>query len=272
MFACLKRISNASSACTNLRLSLVAAALLLFYASPAQAIGSITVMADSGLGVAIAEIARNYSRASNLVVNTSFASQKSQEAQINEGGAADILITSDQAWIDRLKASGLVDVYSQVVVARNRLALVGPVGTPLELAPGEAFPTTSLIRHMNFEPGFVIGHPEALAEGIYAKEALSNLGVYQDIEEYTLYVKSLPQMMEMVANQGDYGLFFYSTTIARRDLRVLALLPETVHKPIQYFAVVIAGENMNEARKFIDYLKGADAKVVLMENGFSSGS
>src|SRR4029077_20107524 len=97
------------------------------FANPAFALASlksVTVMADGSMSLAIAEIARDYSRDEQIIVNTSFALPKAQEAQITEGAAADVLITPKQAWIDELKTRGLIDIHSPTSVARNRLALV----------------------------------------------------------------------------------------------------------------------------------------------------
>jgi len=229
---------------------------------------SVTVMADSTLGTALAEIARNYSRDSQVVVNTSFATQSAQEIQITEGAAADILITPKQPWIDQLKMRGLVDVYSQILLAKNQLALVGPVDSPLNINLALRFPVTEIIHEMAGEQAFVVGHPETQLAGAYGKEVLRSLNVADELEPYTLYIKQTDQMIDMVTKQRAYGIFLYSSTISREGLRVLDLFPDNLYRPIDYYAVVIAGDNMDEARKFLDYLKTRGAKRVLRENGF----
>ena len=114
----------------------------------------------------------------------------------------------------------------------------------------------------------MVGNPGTLMVGVYGKEALRNLHAADDLEPYTLYIKQLDQMFEMVTKQQAYGIFFYSSTISHPGLRVLDLLPEKSYQPIHYYAVVVAGDNMNEARKFLEYLKSPDARKVLRENGF----
>lgn len=231
---------------------------------------TVTVMADNSMSMAMVEIARNYSRDHNIIVNTSFAAPAAQEEQITEGGAADILITPKQLWIDQLKERGLIDIYSQAPVARNRLALVGPASSTMQADLSKPFPVADLINHMGGEPDFVVASPETLIEGTYSKEALRKLGAAADLEPYTLYVKSLDDMFDMVTRNQAYGIFLYSTTLAHSGLRVLDLLPESSHQPIHYFAVVIAGDNMDEARKFIEYLKTPDARRIFRENGFNT--
>ena len=239
------------------------------YALPARAITSVTVMADNTISMAMAQIARNYSRDKQVVVNASFASPAAQEIQSKEGGSADILITPKLPWIEQLKSQGLVDVYSQSTVARNRLALVGPVDSDLKVHVVKDFQTAGLINAMGGEQAFVIGNPQNLMEGIFGKEALRNLGVADDLEPYTLYIKQFDQMFDMVAKQHAYGVFLNSSIISKDGVRVIDMLPEDSHHPMDYYAVVIAGDNMAEARKFMEYLKSPDIKRLLRENGFT---
>jgi molybdate transport system substrate-binding protein len=222
------------------------------------------------MSMAVSEIARNYTRDRQVGVNASFAPATMQQAQINEGADADILITPLEPWIEQLKLQGLVDIHSQSVVATNRLALVGPADSTLSYDPAQGFPANAIIRQLGGEPGFVIGNPETLTEGVYGKESLRKLGVAADLEPYTLYIKQLDSMFDMVDKHQAYGLFFYSSTIGRDGLRVLGLLPETAHRPINYYAVVIAGSNMDEARKFVDYLRSSAARRVFRDNGFGA--
>lgn len=242
-------------------------AVLLPY--PVLAQGTVTVMADDNLSIVIPDVARHYSRDRGITVNTSFASSNEQAAQILGGGSADILITPKQGWIDELKTQGLIDIYSETPVLKDRLALAGPASSPLNIRLSQAFPTAQLINQMGWEPAFVVANPETLLEGAFSKEALRRMHAAEDLEEYTLYIKDRKLMFDAVINLGAYGVFLYSSTIARPGVRILDVFPEDTHPPIQYSAVVIAGDNMDEARKFLDYLKSSDAKLVFADNGFT---
>ncbi len=109
-----------------------------------------------------------------------------------------------------------------------------------------------------------------MLEGVYGKEALRKLGAADDLEPYTLYIKQTGEMFDMVAHHEAYGIFFYSSVISqRRDPRARYVSEKSSHTPIEYFAVVIAGDNMDEARKFLEYLKSRRcAKPYSGKNGF----
>ena len=262
--SCQRRLASSIS---NHWMPAFAGMTLLLFATSAFALPSVNVMADGDLGVAMARIARNYSTERQVAVNASFTAQAAQAVQISEGGAADILITPKLSWIEQLKTQGLVDIHSQATIAGNRLALVGPDDSAIRPA-GNVFPTAALINALAGELAFVVGNPETLGVGVSGKEALRNLGVAGDLEPYTLYLKQADQMDDMVAKQHAYGIFYTSAATGKEGMRVIGLLPPESYHPVEYYAVVIAGENMNEARRFLEYLKSPAAKGVLRGDGF----
>lgn len=231
-------------------------------------LSTVTVMADHSLSSTVSEIARNYSRENQTIVNSSFLPQKIQQEQISEGASADVLITSKTGWIDELKQQGLIDINSQTKFARDKLTLIGSKETEVMSAGVGRFPTFEIIKAGNGEPVFILGNPEFLMEGIYSKEAMRSFGANDDLEPYTLYVKRLDEMFDMVANQNAFAICFYSSAMKRDDIKIIDTLPESAHKPIIYNAVVIAGDNMNQARKFLAYLKSAEVRKLLAKNGF----
>lgn len=261
---------------------------LSFSAIAETILPTVTVMADSSMSVAVAKIARDYSRKNKTVVSSSFASQKIQQAQISEGAEADILITTKSAWIDELKLQGLVDFSSQTLLARNSLVLIGAVDSELALEKSgqksNKFPTVAIINSgvssgisydansdtesSGIEPMFVVANPESLAEGSYSKESLRKLGASGDLEPYTLYVNQEEQIFDIVAKKKAFALCFASSVYRRNDVKIIDTMPEESYQPIKYYAVVIAGDNMNEARKFLQYLKTKEAKEILANSGF----
>lgn len=243
-----------------------ACCLLLLAAEPALALPSVTILGDPAIAPALAEIARNYARDRGTITSTVFTPESEQEKEITEGGSADVLITPRTSWIEKLKTQGLLDVYSQVPIARSRLALAA--GAQSSLQSGVQFPLSAIIAAMNGEQLFLMPNAETLPEGAFAREALQKLGVEAELEEYTLFVKSRPDMLGMLRDSGAYGVMLYASVFNTPGIRIIESLPETSHRPIEFYAVVLAGNNMDEARKFLDYLKTRPARSVLRENGF----
>lgn len=240
--------------------------LIVFLASPAFAIPSITVLSDSSLAVPLSLIVRSYVSQQQVAVAASFASGKDQVAQITEGASADLLITVRNNWIDSLKQQGLVDVYSQTILARNRLVLAGPASFTGEVKLASAFPFTSLLQQAGGLMNLIVGNPESLPEGSFGMEALRRMHALEDVEPFLNYTKQRPEAVEDVA-QGGFALLFYTDAAQGRNIRIIDIFPEDSHSPIMYQAVVVAGENMDESRKFLDFLKGPQARVIFKNYG-----
>ncbi|MDX2113611.1 MAG: molybdate ABC transporter substrate-binding protein [Alphaproteobacteria bacterium] len=244
--------------------------IVLLFAVPAraEATAGITILSDSTLSFAMSALAREYTREHQVMVGTSFADSEAQQAQIDEGGEADVLITTRTSWIESLKTQGVVDVYSERIIARNRLALASGLSFPVEPRSDGVFPLTELLKAFGWQQAFVVASPDALDEGRFSREALRNLDVSSDLEEYTLYVKSRSLMESMIRDQHMTGIVLSSTLTDAPGFKLIDLLPETSHTPIHYFAVVIAGDNMEEARRFLQFLGTDTAKEILRKHGF----
>lgn len=241
---------------------------LVSASADAFALGSVTLLADNNLGIAITRLARDYAAQKNVIVNSSFAPSDAQNMQINEGAAADILITSKESWIDELKTKGLLDISSQISVVRDQLALVGPADSVIDVKLVNRFPVAEIISAIGDDPLFVLPSPETLPEGGFAKEAMRNIGAAYYLEPVTVYLKQRQDMLEMVKNNHAYGVFLNSSVQNNENIKLLDVFPESQHRPIHYYAVVIASDNMENARKFIEYLQSGRAKKIFRDQGF----
>ena len=68
----------------------------------------------------------------------SFAASSVLARQIEAGSNADVFVSADQEWMDYLQARNLIDKASRVNLVGNRLVLIAPADSKLELeiAPG----------------------------------------------------------------------------------------------------------------------------------------
>jgi len=243
--------------------------MMLFLAQPAWAIASLTIMADKSMAIPITQIAREYARQNQVSVSTAYISTSDQLEQINEGGAADLLITQRSDTIETLKLQGVVDIYSQTVVAKNRLVLAAPQSIPgdIEFSEYQMFPVGLMQKMTGGDLRIYIGSPDYLASGMFAMEAFRKMDTLQDIEPYARYVKYSPEMYSLMES-GGLGVMFYTEVLQNPQLRVVDFFPENTHSPIIYQAVVVAGENMDEARRFLDFLKTMESRRIIDINGF----
>ncbi len=245
--------------------------LLLLLACPVHAeepgIATVAILADAPLSLPLARIAQEYTRREGVVVAVAFATPQDESGQTVESVAADVLITAKSTWLEALKEQGLVDLHSEMRVASDHLALVGPAASTVTTNFSQGFPSAELITAMGEEPVFALPNPQTLPEGIAAREALRHFHADADLEPYTLYPKERAQLKEMISKQA-YGIMLASEA-RQQEFHVVGILPLTVYTPVTYRAVVLAGENMDEARRFVEYLRSREVTTAFTTYGFS---
>lgn len=181
---------------------------------------------------------------------------------------ADIFIATRPNTIQALKNQGLIDVYSQISLIKNRLALVTYKHNTLELILIPKLPLASILERIDPGFSFVLGDPDFQDVGLYGLEALRSHEIAGDLEPYFLFIRSPADMQEASSAQGGYGIMLLTEALRNPKLKILGVFPQTAHTPIAYQAMVVAGENMQPAREFMHYLSTPDAIAVFTEYGF----
>lgn len=232
-----------------------------------EAVPAVSVLAESALAPAMAEAAREYSRSNGVAVTLAFFETQTSQNILAEGAGTDVLITVKSPWISELRQQGVVDIHSETALAENRLAFVSPEETPLPAPFADEVRSGRLVAWMRY-PVIVAANPETLAEGAATRAGLRALDKAADLEPYVLYLKRREDMVEMVRESKAYGFFLESDARAK-GFFIAGIFPENSHDPIRYRAVALAGENMDQGRKLIAWLKSPAGQAVFAAHGFT---
>ena len=228
----------------------------------------VHILADPSLTIPLTQVARNYSREHNVTVTASFASTEIQASRIEQGTEADVFITTRESSIKQLMNQGLIDVYSQKELFRNRLVLATYKDNSIDLILIPKLPLAGILERMDPGFSFVIGHPDTLEVGLYSLEALRNHEMAGELEPHFLFIQSQTDVHKAIEKTGGYGIMLQTEVLRNNRIKSMATFPETSHSPILYKAMVVAGENMGTAREFVDYLVTKEAQDVFIEYGF----
>lgn len=232
-------------------------------------VSSISIIADSSLALPMTDIILQYTKEKHKAVSASFQPPSEQEVEVSEGASYDVLITARTRLIDDLKLSGLVDIYSEATIAKNHLVLVASSNNDFQTSLADSFPVAEIIRRYSWRLGLVLGNPETLQQGSVARDALRHYGALEDLESYTLYMKDMSEILDMVRDDGVLALVYESDMMGQPELRIVDSVPEKTHQPVVYMAVVLAGDKMDDARQFVDYLKQSQSQKLIEKYGFS---
>ncbi len=228
---------------------------------------SLTIFSESNMTYAITKIARNYSKKANVAISVNFNSSFELIDNIDLGEPADIFISSHLDWVKNLSQKGLVDRYSSADFAEDKLVLI----------------TSKNNERINFNEVSKIGDLNKILQFINEKKAplivgsdYSSLGRYtkkilaeSNVDNFQIFQKlneDKKSIIDFINEHNHYCAIVIASEIANN--KEIVILSQVPFVNIDYHALVIAGDNMDNARKFIEYLKSKEAKEVLVRNGF----
>lgn len=224
----------------------------------------LLVFAAASLTNALGDISADWQKTSGVTVRLSFAASSVLARQIEAGGKADVFLSADQEWMDYLQSRGLIDQTTRRDLVGNRLVLIAPADsrTQLRIAPG--FPLARALSGGRL----ATGDPDTVPVGRYARSALTSLGLWDEIQHRLVRADNVRSAMMYVA-RGEAPLGIVYTTDAWVDpkVRIVDTFPDSTHAPITYPVAIVNGAR-NEATAFVEFLRGAGARVTWKKYGF----
>ncbi|MFN2169395.1 MAG: molybdate ABC transporter substrate-binding protein, partial [Anaerolineae bacterium] len=149
----------------------------------------------------------------------------------------------------------------------NRIVLIVPADSAVKdipIAPGFDLPA------FLGEGRLSMGDPDHVPAGIYGKQALESLGVWNTIESLVARAKDVRAALALVERgEAPVGLVYATDADISDKVRVVGTLPETSHPPIVYPAAVVAGRRSPAVDRFITVLQSPEARAVFEKYGFS---
>ncbi len=247
------------------RLLLVVLPLVLLSMTAQAQERVLTVFAAASLTNVLQEVGDAYAKQTGRQVRFSFASSSVLARQVEAGAAADVFVSADEEWMDYLQQKQRVQVTTRSDIAANRLVLVAPTASTLQLkiAPGFA-----VAAALGKDGRIATGDPSSVPVGKYAQAALTSLGVWPSMSNRIVGAENVRAALLFVA-RGEVPLGIVYATDARAEpkVRVVDVFPVDTHEPIRYPAAVLSGA-LPEAQAFLAYLKGPAAQALFTKAGF----
>jgi molybdate transport system substrate-binding protein len=237
--------------------------VVLLAAQQARA-DNLTVFAAASLKNAMDDVAAKWKDSGAGTVGASYASSSTLAKQIEQGAPADIFISADTQWMDYVNKKSLVETPHGLL--GNRLVLIAARDNPLTLEIKPGMKLAELLGGGRL----AVGDPSNVPAGIYAKEALINLKLWDSVQSKLAPAADVRAALTLVS-RGEAPLGIVYETDAKVDpkVRIVAVFPEDSHKPIVYPVAVVKSSKNADAAKFVAFLDGAAAKAIFVKYGFS---
>ncbi len=237
--------------------------------SAAGPVGSeeILVLAAASTALPLEEAARLYSAHGGGRVKFSFASTSALSRQVEAGIPGDIFLSANTAWMDRVEGRGHIIPGTRFLLFSNRLVLVAPADSEAELLTiEEGIDLRSLLENGRL----ALGETESVPAGIYAREALTSLGIWESVRDHLAPANDVRHATTLV-QRGDAPLgIVYRTEVLDDDrIRVLGPFPKHLHSPIAYWIAALAEAPAAETAKiFLAFLQTPEVSEIFTRYGF----
>ena len=225
---------------------------------------ALIVFAAASLTNVLQEVGDGFTAQTAVPIKFSFAASSALAKQIENGAPADVFFSADVEWMDYLQSRKLIQVPTRHDVLGNRLVLVAPADSKIELKIGPHFPLAAVLG----KGRLVTGDPDSVPVGRYAREALAKLGVWSDVEARLVRADSVRSALAFV-DRGEVALGIVYSTDAQIDkkVRVVDAFPDDTHQPIVYPIALTAVAKM-DAIKFADYVRSPASGATFNKYGF----
>lgn len=199
-------------------------------------------------------------------VEGTYDSSGKLQTQIEEGMEADIFMSAAMKQMNDLEKNGYVDEEDVVKLLENKIVLVVPQGEE------DGFTSFEDITKAD---SIALGDPESVPVGQYAKESLTNLGIWEEVEAKTSFGTNVTEVLNWVAEgSADAGIVYATDAATTDQVSVVAEAPtSSLGEPVIYPVAMINRSSHEEAAQlFVEFLQSEEAMAVFEEYGFSPAS
>ena len=200
-----------------------------------------------------------------VTVKGTYDSSGKLQTQIEEGLDADVFMSAATKQMKALDEEGMIASDTITDLLENKIVLIVPAGNEKKLEKFEDIEKADSIA---------LGDPASVPAGQYSEEALTNLGIWDKIQDKVSFGTNVTEVLNQVAAAcADAGIVYATDAASMADkVEVVAEAPEgSLSKKVIYPVAVVKGTAHEEvAKEFVAFLQTDKAITVFEDYGFSS--
>ncbi|SLM28085.1 molybdate transporter subunit; periplasmic-binding component of ABC superfamily [Desulfamplus magnetovallimortis] len=199
-------------------------------------------------------------------ITPSFAASSTLAKQIDQGAPADIYLSANPKWMDFLEKNNMLEPGTRFDLLGNRIVLIAPLNSTMTITIDKGFDLAGVLG----DEKLAMGDPDHVPAGIYGKQALESLGVWDSVTLKVARSKDVRAALALVERaEAPLGIVYSTDAAISKKVKVVGVFPEESHPPIIYPVALVAGNATPSARSFMEFLKGEDAKAIFEKYGFN---
>lgn len=224
-----------------------------------------TVFAAASTTNALNDLMAAYKAQTGKAVVASYAASSTLAKQVEQGAPASVFISANEQWMNYLAERNLIEPASRSNMLGNDLVLVAPKDAALSVLVTHE---THLLPLLGADGRLSVGDPAHVPVGQYAKEALSKMGQWDELEPRLARANDVRAALALVERKEAPLGIVYATDAAVANVKVLSVFPDDSHEPIVYPVALLKGADA-DAKAFFDFMTSAKGKLFFAKYGFT---
>lgn len=226
-------------------------------------VDSITVLSAASMADVMNEIIIEFEKDNERNVYISYAGSQYLAQQLIIGSPGDLILSAGESPIEFLLAKDIVETET-VNLLSNHLVLI----TRPDFLKG-TISSLSLLSDNKIKY-VAIADPRLAPAGVYAKESLTNLGLWNSLNDKMLTTPDVrAAMLAVTTGAAQAGIVYHTDAITLPSIDIFDIIPQESYKEIRYIlAINNSSSNKTLADEFVSFLQTKSSENIFKKHGF----
>lgn len=223
----------------------------------------ITISAAASLKEVLDQVSADFTaKHPEIEILFNFGGSGSLQQQIIQGAPVDMFISAAESKFNELVDDNLINSHVQLL------------GNELVLVVSESHYNEHVTLENLLQDQFKrisIGTPESVPAGLYAKQALKGLNLWDQLESKIIQAKDVRQVLTYVETDNvDAGVVYKTDALQSQKVKMAATFDSSLHAPIIYPAGIVSStKKPDETSLFLKFLESPEARETFEKYGFT---
>lgn len=228
----------------------------------------IKVYAASSMTNVVNELISEFEKNNDVEVTPVYASTSSLVRQIERGAPADLFIAANAKWMEHLVNRDYISSDNVTNWAGNELVLIASSSDNSDYSKFK-MDDANAWQSMLTNERLAVGNTMSVPAGIYAKESLEALGVWQSVRTRLAPSNNVRMALALVERQeARLGIVYKTDAMLSNQVSIVDTFPASTHTEIRY---PVAKVNNNASTNALySFMQSEFSKSVLERYGFNT--
>ncbi|WP_319507939.1 molybdate ABC transporter substrate-binding protein [uncultured Methanolobus sp.] len=222
---------------------------------------SLLVYCGAGMRLPMDEIGELFEEEYGTSIQYNYAGSNTLLTQMELTGEGDVYMPGATYYFEVAAEKGLIDNFSKV--AYHVPVIITPAGNPANIS--------SLEDLTNDDVDVILGDPEAAAIGVLCQKMLTNMGIYEQVEDNVIAKgATVNELVTYISlDQADASIVWEDLVRDNEDVNVIEIPEDENIVKIVPIATLKSSENPEIAGEFVQFVVSDEGRAVFEEYGFT---